>query len=226
MFLLILVAAVCATAFSMAAHAQSITPQMVVTWQAYGSDVPPQYNDKALPNQESELTASLALVANGKLVDLSNQVIYWYLNETLIDSGVGKQYIVFNPFGSAPAFLVLRAELPNYNGATLLHDINIPLISPKAVIEAPHPGGQFFGNPIVLQGTPYFFYTSDPGALSYSWSVNGQTSAAAENPQILQMNVDPTTPAGSSFSVGLTITDPNSSVSSNDLTNVIYMKQL
>jgi len=226
-FLSMLAAAIFAVAiFPFETNAQSAAPQMVVTWQAYGSYVPPEYGGKALPNQESELTASLEILLNGKLVDLSKQTIYWYLNNTLIGGGAGKQYIVFSPFGTAPAFLALKVELPSYNGNLLLHQIQIPLVNPKAVIDTPHPTGRFSGNPITLQGTPYFFYTSDPGTLSYAWSVNSQTSASAENPQTLQINLDPATPSGSSLGVSLTITDPNNSMSGNDSTNVIYVKQL
>ena len=207
------------------ANAQA-APQMVVTWQAYGSYIPPAYQGKALPNQKSKLTASLELLANGKLVDLSTQTIYWYLNDALIASGVGKQYVIFSPLGTAPAFLALEAELPSYNGNILIHQVQIPLVSPEAVIDAPHPSGQFSENPATLQATPYFFYTADPGTLSYIWSVDGQTSASTENPQILQVDLDPSTPSGSSFDVSLSITDPNSSMSGNDSTNIIYIKQL
>ena len=201
-------------------------PQMVVTWQAYGSYVPPNYGGKALPNQESRITASLELLLNGKSVDLSGQTIYWYLNNTLIDSGVGDQYIVFSPFGTAPSLLALEAELPSYNGNLLTRQVQIPLVGPKAVIEAPHPQAQLSGNPIVVAGTPYFFYVSDPGALSYAWLVDGQTSASAENPQTLQINLDPTIQSGSSLNISLTITDPASLVNGNDSTNVTYVRQL
>ena len=206
------------------AKAQSTAPQMVVTWQAYGSYIPPEYAGKALPNQESELTASLELLSNGKPVGLSGQTIYWYLNNTLIASN--KSYIIFSALGTPPAFLTLKVELPNYNGNLLTHQVQIPLVSPKAIIKAPHPTAQIAGSPIVLQATPYFFYISDARVLSYAWSVNGQTSAAAENPQILQINLDPSTPSGSSLDVSLVITNPNDSTSGNDLTNVIYVKQL
>jgi hypothetical protein len=199
---------------------------MIVTWQAYGSYIPPQYKDKALPNQNSKLTASLALLSGGKLVDLSSQTIYWYLNDTLIDSGVGEQYIVFSPFGTPPSFLNLRAELPSYNGTLLIHDISIPLISPKAVIEAPHPQGSFSGSPITLQGTPYFFYVSDPGILSYSWSVDNQSTESVENPQTLAISLPATTPSGSSFGITLDITNPSDSTTGEDSTNIIYTKQL
>lgn len=208
------------------AHGQSAEPQMVVTWKAYGSYVPPTYTDKALPNQESRLTASLMLLVNGKPVDLSRETVYWYLNNTLISSGVGNQSIIFSPFGKAPSYMDLEAELPSYNGATLTHDIQIPLVTPKAVIESPHPSGQSSENPIILQGIPYFFYVSDPGELSYAWSVNGQSPTTAENPQTLQVSLDPSTPSGSSLNVGLTITNPNDRTSAEDSTTVIYIKQL
>jgi hypothetical protein len=224
-FSLVIVSVILTMAFSLKTNAQAV-PQMIVTWQAYGSYIPPGYADKALPNQESELMASLTLLSNGKPVDLSNQTIYWYLDDTLIGNSIGEQHIIFSPFGTAPAFLTLKAELPNYNGTLLIHQIQIPLISPKAVIEAPHPASQFSENPITLQGTPYFFYVSDPSALSYTWSVNDQASAAAENPQTLQINLDPATPSGSSFNVSLTIINSQDSVSGNDSTNVVYVKQL
>jgi len=227
LLLSVLTMAILPELFLLNARAQSTPPQVVVTWQAYGSYIPPGYIGKALPNQRSEIVASLEVLSNGKPVDLSGQTIYWYQNETLIGGGTGKQRIIFYPFGSAPAFLTLEVQLPGYNNESLLiHDVQIPLISPKAVIEAPHPSGQLSGDPIVLQGTPYFFYTSNAGMLSYSWSVNGETSAAAENPETLQINLDPSTPSGSSLAVSLTITDTQNSMASNDSTNIVYVKQL
>ena len=207
-------------------NAQTTSPQMVVTWKAYGSYIPPGYGDKALPNQESRLTATLDLLVNGYPANLSNQTIYWYLNNNLIDSGIGDQSIIFPTLGTAPGFFTLKAELPNYGGATLIHEVQIPFITPKAVIEAPHPSGQFSSNPIVLQGTPYFFYVSDPGALSYSWAVNGQTATTAENPQTLQMSVDPSTQSGATFTVTLSIVNPGDGANANDSTSVVYIKQL
>ena len=225
-FFPILAAAILTATILSGANAQSSAPQMVMTWQAYGSYVPAGYKDKALPNQESELTASLALLSNGKPVDLSGQTIYWYLDNTPIGNTLGGQYIIFSPIGTAPAFLTLKAELPNYHGNLLTHDIQIPLVSPKAVIASPHPTGQSSQNPITLRGVPYFFYTSDPSTLSYAWSVNGQVSTSTENPGTLQINLDPAMSSGSSLAISLSIVNPNDSMSSNDSTNIVYLKQL
>ncbi len=207
-------------------HAQTAAqPQFWITWTAHESYVPPGYVGKALPNQASRITASLALIsASGQQLNLNNQTIYWYLNDTLIGGGTGVQTISFTPFGGAPNFMTLKVELLSYNGNLLLHSIQIPLIQPKAVIEAQHVNGQFSTNLLTLVGTPYYFNVSDPSALSYQWSVNGQAPATAENPQILQINLDSGTPSGLSFAVALTITNPADSMSAADSTNLTYVK--
>src|ERR1019366_8452705 len=116
------------------ANAQTASkPQLAVTWQASESYVPPGYPGKALPNQISKVSASLSLVVNGRQVDLSGQTIYWYQNGILIGGGQGIRSISFSTLGGAPTFITLRAELPSYQGAILIHDIQIPIIQPKAI---------------------------------------------------------------------------------------------
>jgi hypothetical protein len=211
----------------MVANAQGATkPQMLITWQAHGSYVPPSYHGKALPNWASQITASLLLLSGNLAANLQNQTIYWYADDTLIGGGQGMQTISFVPAGGAPNLVALKAELPDYPGGLLVHTIQIPIVQPKAVIEAGHPSEQF-GNPaIVLQGTPYFFGISDPASLSFVWSVNGTAPATAINPQVLQLNLGSNIPSGSTFVTALTITDPQARISGTDSTNIIYVKQL
>jgi len=203
----------------------SAGPQFMITWQASGSYVPPGYIGKALPNQGSKISASVALVSNGQLVNLGKRTVYWYLNDTLIGGGIGVQNISFTPFGGAPNFMTLKVEIPNYNGNLLLHAIQIPLVEPKAAIEAQHVNGKFSSNPLALTGTPYYFNTADPSSLTYQWSVNGQSPATAENPQTLQVNLDQGTPSGSSFAVALTIANPADTMTAADTANLTYVKQ-
>ncbi len=210
-----------------AAHAQTTSqPQMLITWQAYGSYIPPEYTDKALPNVTSKLTASLMLFDQGKKVDLSGQTIYWYEDDTQIGGGSGATSVSFSPFGGAPNFVTLKAEIPSYNGNVILHDIQIPIIQPKAVIEANHPTANFNDGSLALQGTPYFFRVSSLSSLTFAWSVNGASPAAAINPQTLDLNVNPNTPSGSSFTTSLTITDPSTRMTADDSVALTYAKQL
>ncbi len=63
------------------ANAQTASsPQFLVTWKASNSYIPSFYQGKALPSLEIEITASLELISNGHVVDLSSQNIYWYLD--------------------------------------------------------------------------------------------------------------------------------------------------
>ena len=70
-------------------HAQSANngPQFLITWRATNSEVPSFYTGKIMPSYDSQIIAELALVSNGKVQDLSDQTIYWYLNDTLVGSG-------------------------------------------------------------------------------------------------------------------------------------------
>jgi hypothetical protein len=201
-------------------------PQFMLTWQAHNSYIPPGYPDKAIPNFASTITASLALISAGKPIDLSGQTIYWYQNDTLIGGGLGVQNLTFTPFGGAPTFVTLKVELPAYNGNLLIHEVQIPVVQPKAVIEVQHPTAQFSVNPITLLATPYFFDIANPSALSYTWSVNGTSPSSAENPESLIMNVGPNPQSGATFAVSLTITDPTTQMNANDSTELTYVKQL
>ncbi len=205
-------------------NAQTAGPELLITWSAQGSYAPSNYPDKVLPNQSSRITASLTLISGGRQVDLSGQTIYWYENGTLIDGGQGVQYIFFSPFGTAPTFLTLNAQVPSYgdNGSLLQNTVQIPIIQPKAVIEAQHPQENFLAKSFTLQATPYFFSVANPSSLSYAWSVNGQSPATAENPETFQVNIASGTSLGSAYAVSLTITDQASGMSAYDSTNLTY----
>lgn len=208
------------------ANAQTSQPQFLMTWQALNSYAPANYAGKTLPNQESQIAASIEVIANGKSVNLSGQTIYWYQNDNLLGGGIGDQHFTFRPYGQAPNTVTLKVELPDYPGGLLIHEINIPVVQPQAVISASYPQGVFPGSPAAVQALPYFFATSSTAPLSFAWSVNGQTVTSAENPQSLQISLPQSTPAG--FAVGVTLTVQNSidSMSATGNANLIYQKQL
>lgn len=218
-----------ASFFSLAPQASAqtaSTPQFLITWKASGSYVPPFYGDKALPTYGSEITASLQLFSGGQLLNLQNQTIYWYLNSALIGGGVGVQQISFPPLGMPPSFFTLEVEIPSYNGNFLIHDVQIPMVNPVAVVYAPYPGGQTSANPITIQALPYFFNTTDPSKLSYAWQVNNQPGANTENPESLQITVPAGTTSGTSVDVSLTIQNSEDSTIATANENLTYVTQL
>lgn len=209
------------------AHAQTASsPQFLVTWKASGSYIPSFYQGKALPTLGSKITASVELISNGKLVNLSSQNIYWYEDEVLVGGGQGVQQVTFPPFGAPPSPLILDVELPQYSGGYLTHTVDIPFVNPVAVIDGPYPNAEFSTNPLVLQGFPYFFYVSSSSNLVYSWSVNGQAGTNTENPQVAEITLPQGTPGGTSVNVSLSIgASPGSTVATTNQ-NFTFQNQL
>src|SRR5437660_1114929 len=72
----------------LSAHAQSPSPQPVITWRAY-TYAPAGFSGKILAVPRSRMDASLALIDQGKIVNLKNYTVHWYLNDHFIDGGVG-----------------------------------------------------------------------------------------------------------------------------------------
>jgi hypothetical protein len=204
----------------------SSNPQFLVTWRAVGSYIPPSYVGKALPGYGSKIAASVELVSQGRLIDLQNETIYWYLNDVLIGGGEGVQSVAFPPFGLPPNSLALRVELPNYVGGYLTHTIDIPYINPQVVLYAPFPNAQFSTNPVTVYAVPYFFNVSSTADLAYTWAVNGQTGGGAENPEEAQVTLPPGTPAGSNIDVSVTVENPIGSTIATANKNLTYESQL
>jgi hypothetical protein len=202
-------------------------PELLVTWQASKSYVPSFYSGKILPNQASQVTASVeAFTPQGQVINLSRQQIYWYLNDVLINGGIGAQRATFQPFGQAPSAETLRVEVPNYPGGLLIREINFPLITPVAVIESSYPQGQFHDIPISMKALPYFFNATSSAPLVFSWSVNGETVVSAENPQSLQISLPQSTPSGFAVNINLTIRNTSDSMTAEAASNLAYQRQL
>ncbi len=209
------------------AYAQSAGPIFLITWETTGSYIPSFYQGKMLPTYGSKITASLELISpQGKVINLSGQTIYWYVNDILAGGGTGVQQMTFPPIGDAPSITTLRVTMPDYNGAVLAHAVNIPMTLPEAVIYAPYPGGQFSQNPLSIQALPYFFNISDPSKLSYSWSVNGQSGSNTENPETADVTLPQGTPSGTGVDVSLSLTNPNDSTVATANANLTYESQL
>lgn len=207
-------------------HAQTASsPQFLVTWKSTASYVPSSYPGKALPSYGSKVTAAFELISNGKALDLSGQTIYWYLEDTLIGGGTGKQELTFPLFGTPPGSLTLKIELPSYNGQYLIHTEEIPYANPTAVIYAPYPRGSFSSNPVAVTALPYFFSTP-PTQLSYTWTVNGQAGANAENPQNAEVTLPQGTPPGTSITISLAIQNPVGATTANTQSTLTYNSKL
>lgn len=211
---------------SPSARAQTAAPQFLITWRALKSYVPAAYPDKAVPSYGSPVVASVELLSQGKVLNIKSQTIYWYLNENFIGGGIGLQTVSFLPFDVPPNTLDLRVELPHYNGVLLTRQVQVQTLRPVAVVEAPFPNGQTSVNPTTVTALPYFFNTTAASNLSFSWSVNGQSGANAENPQTAQITLPAGTQSGAELDVMLTINNPSDSTAATAYSTLTYVKQL
>ncbi len=189
-------------------------PQIVISWRA-DTYTPPGYAGKAFPTSNSTIVTSLDIVTNGKSADLSGQPIYWYVNNRLAGSGKGRVSVTFRAPPSAPDTLALRVEVPGYPGGAIIKSINIPVVVPESVIEAPLPFLRFTPPSTTLTGTPYFFNVRDPLLLEFEWVANyatlpaGQTNNTPKgDPRVLALNLNPDAPKGAPVRVTLGIINP------------------
>ncbi len=185
------------------AQTAAAKPKVIITWIA-NSYAPPTFGGKVLPTAGSLVSASVALLDGGRLIDLSKETIYWYLDNNFLSGGPGLRGISFRAPDVAGGTVSLRAEIPNYSKGSQLKTISIPVASPEAVIEIPFPSKKFYSSSIKLVGQPYFFNIGSASGLNFSWSINGQTPSGAENPQSLNIKIG-NLAVGSSLSVSLVI---------------------
>ncbi len=186
---------------------QTTSPVAVLSWKAKAY-TPPSYRGKILPGSTTPLLVSLDVFSAGKIVNLANYKIYWYLGNTLIDRGVGLQSIsIRTPQSLGGGSLTLRAQIPDYPGEPLTKSINIPLVSPSIVIENLSGKNNFFSKTLRLKVESYFFAVNDISFLKFGWEVNGEEVQAAEDPQNLIVNIN-SGAVGSLLNVSATVSNP------------------
>ncbi|MEK7507639.1 MAG: hypothetical protein AAB602_00960 [Patescibacteria group bacterium] len=191
-------------------RAQTSPPRILLTWQA-NSYVPAGYFGKALPGPSSIVTASVEIIDQGKIADLSGNNIYWYLDSSLVGSGIGKKTVNIRAGSRALQETKLMVQIPGYKGGLLFKTIFLFIASPAAVIEAPYGAESFRDNSVAVKGVPYFYNVTDLSTLIFNWTVNGQSVPAAtstEEKSNLTVSINPDAAQGSRLDIGLTIRDP------------------
>lgn len=168
--------------------AQQTKNDLIISWQA-SSFVPYYFEGKILPTVGSNVFAAIDLIQNNKIVDLSKTKIYWYVNNELFSNSIGIQKIKFSAPPPANSNINLRVELPDLG---ISKTIEIPVVKPKLVLDAPFPKKEIKTNYFELVAYPYFFNltNNDLDYLSVSWLINGVVGKpSAENPLKIKINI-------------------------------------
>ena len=184
-------------------------PQFLITWKTQ-TYTPAAFTGKVLAGASSPLTVAFEIIENGKLVDLSRQTIYWYLDNNFVRGGEGVQSLsIIADKRAAGGSQALRIQLPSFRGNLLIKAVDVPIVRPEVVVEAPFPQGKISGAQVKLFGQPYFFNVKSLADLNFSWTAAGQSPANSNEPENLVINLGENIPSGTSFSVNLSIRNPN-----------------
>lgn len=187
--------------------AQTPAPQLFLTWSAQNY-APAEFTGKVLPTARSRMRAAVELIANGKLVDLKNYTLYWYMNDQFVDGGKGMAHVSFFA-GEAIGPAELRVQIEDYPGGPIQKTVEIPVVRPMVVIQTPFSEGLLTRTQFEAVGIPFFFNVKDIGELILSWSVNGRVPENLDRADKMTVKVNDDAPKGSTLNVKLVVQNPN-----------------
>lgn len=186
--------------------AQTAEPFVLLTWQA-DSYAPPGFQGKVLPTAYTKISAGVEVISGGRSLNLSEANINWYWNNQPIAGGQDKRRAEFYP-EFISSLNDLRVEISGIDKGLLIKTVEIPVVQPQVVIEAPFPGGVFFENQITLTARPYFWNPNSISDLIFDWQVNNQTPEKQDNVGVLQINMQPGVAPGFEIKVSLRVYNP------------------
>lgn len=202
-------------------------PFILITFKGLNY-APSDYQGKVLPIQNSPVVASVALIQNGKFINISDMQINWLIDNQPYRSGIGLSTIIFqepdlsNRFSSTN----VEAEFPNYPGGFILNSISFTPGSPQVIIENTYPNSQFNGQSVSLKLIPYFFNIRNIQDLNISWSINGQSPTNLDNPETLDVQLPNSPPPGSTLNVSLSVQSKLSQLeAAQNQISLIYQNQ-
>lgn len=174
-------------------HSQSASiPQFLISWQAE-SYIPNWYQGKNFSVKDSSINIGFELLDNGKIINLSNKKIRWYVNDKLVkneEDGLGIKFLKTEIVGNSTRDTEIRITVIDYKGTQLNEIVRIPIVRPEAIIDMPYPDRRLNIDKS-LNAYPFFFGTKDDNSFTVNWLANGRSSTGiAGDPWHLNLNID------------------------------------
>jgi hypothetical protein len=176
------------------AFMQTGSDQIIISWETENF-VPYEFGGKKLVTPGSDILIGFDFIKNNQVINLSKNKIYWYINNELISNAPGIKQIKITAPNQRGGNVDVRVELPEYG---VLKTIEIPIVNPKIVIDAPFPKKEVYENNFEVNILLYFFnlpkdsLKEDPAQFfNISWQINGnRAKPASEDPLKLKIFVD------------------------------------
>lgn len=167
--------------------AHAADPQCIITWKSQ-NHAPTWFMGKIIPIRQSSVRVTLEAVSQnpadkGKILDLSNKEVRWYLNGDLVRKGTGMQELTIanndlsgsNITGSV-AFSYYD---PTDNSAYFPECwFSIPVTNPLVFLSLPT-SSLPTNTTSTITAIPFFFNTADQFLVA-TWTVNGNQVPATE----------------------------------------------
>jgi hypothetical protein len=192
--------------------------EILLTWKA-NNYTPPTYKGKAIPSGRTAIIASMQLIDNGEIVDVSDRKIIWYVNNEFYESGLGLQTIQTGTPKFPGEIVFIRAEIQNYKNQNLLKTVEIKTVRPEIIIETSYPNNTTFERVLTAYANPYFFNVKNAKDLVYKWTVNEQEAQSTENPQVLTIGLSEEAKNDLRLDIVLSATNPNDKTVFSKITN-------
>jgi len=198
----------CFIIFGLQSASAQTAVQFLTSWQAYNY-APSWYQGKVFPTKGTSVEIGFELLDKGKIADLSETKVRWYVNERLAaneDDGLGLKNLKITVPDYPGHETNVRIAIVNYlGGDTLYKNIAIPIVSPEAIIESPCVGGKIGFGESVFKAIPFFFNVEDTGELLIEWSSEQEVKDQSAESWFLGLNIEPTTPSGATINLSAKI---------------------
>lgn len=163
------------------------TIYLVSTWSAQNF-YPADYAGKSLPSKSTPVRIAVEVVKNNRIIDASDVLISWYVDNKFLSEGRGLKEITFRPTKRAgdSHFIKITASI---DGQVVIKFVEIPIVAPEVVVEYPYRSNGIVPSNagVVFVAMPYFFNVQSFSDLVTSWKVgNTGVENAGKNSLFVQ----------------------------------------
>lgn len=208
------------------ANAQS-SPEFLVSWRAQNY-APAWYGGKVLPIVGTPINVGFELINAGKIVNLSQNTVRWYINDELVKNesdGLGIKSLKTITSDDDNNEMRVRITIIDYAADILDKIVIIPVVKPEAVIDSPYLNNRIGTGSSVFKLIPFFFNVSSLNSLAAEWLANNISSrSSADSLWQLDLNVSSQTPSGFKINLGGTIENASRRLESATRTIMLQKK--
>lgn len=160
--------------------ANAADPEFMVSWKS-NTYTPPYYQGKSLPIENSYIDVSFEMISKnandfGKIIDISDKQVRWYINGDIVSRMDGKSELRINNNMISGSRIAVEIEVEYYNdkGNTYFprKRIEILISNPKVYILNKSKNSSLFENGLSFIAEPMFFNANKLSSLIINWSVN------------------------------------------------------